>query len=461
MLSTAATTHTPKALPQGRTRTLPPGAGTTCYAEPPRPQNPVQSTLGENELGPDFSKLWLAHSLSVIGIAASNGVFTLIGIQHLSMTPREVTWMIAISGLCAGLFSLPLGPIIERSKKRPILVWSDVGRSVLLGICILLMGTSMLASASLMLVFVLLSILNILFGSSSGAHLRDLLDKSHWPAANSRMESSGWIATAMVTPISGIMITYLGPEIALALNCATYLLSAALIRSLTTPEPPQSDQVDRGGLSSLPKLSELYSGWVYLFQKNGLRVLFVNAMLFGGVYSTSVPLIAFFILDDLELSPWAYGLVIGLPAAAGFLGSWSAQYFMKREQTFPFLKLFGFLRGVWLILIPFAPDSSLTIPYIVIVQFLAMLCCGFFNPLFATHRMHLIDRSYMARVSAAWPISATMVTPFFIVLGGLLATETSTRIGLLTCGFLLLVSGVPLLGMSTSKESLVAAEKNS
>jgi MFS family permease len=54
---------------------------------------------------------------------------------------------------------------------------------------------------------------------------------------------------------------------------------------------------------------------------DGLRRLYFNALVFGGSYLWTVPLVAVLVLSDLGASAFQYGLLLGVPSLGGLLGA--------------------------------------------------------------------------------------------------------------------------------------------
>jgi len=65
-----------------------------------------------------------------------------------------------------------------------------------------------------------------------------------------------------------------------------------------------------------------------------------------------------FMLRDLGLEPWQYGLALGVPGLGGIAGSLCTRPLTKRFGDRSVLLIFGVLRTLWLGLIPLAPPGT-------------------------------------------------------------------------------------------------------
>lgn len=126
-------------------------------------------------------------------------------------------------------------------------------------------------------------------------------------------------------------------------------------------------------------------------------------------------------------SPWGYALALGIPAVGGVIGSSASTCLVRRLGERRVLLLAGVSRTLWMPVIPLSPPGLGGLAIVLGSEFLLMLSAGISNPVFATCRMRLISRDHMARVGAAWPMTAKTVQPLFILAGGLLAELVGVR----------------------------------
>jgi hypothetical protein len=204
-------------------------------------------------------------------------------------------------------------------------------------------------------------------------------------------------------------------------------------------------------------ITDIRSGWTYIFANPTLHRLFWNAMVFGGSLMLTTPLVALLMLRELDFSPWQYGLALGLPSLGGLIGSLCAPRFVTLFSERAVLLGFGTLRTYWLGLLLAAGPNALGLVMIMAAETLLLFCAGVFNPVFTTYRMNCTADDHMARVGTAWSISAKSFQPAFIALGGVIAAATSTRVAIVCAAVTLLASSVLLPWRQTSAD---APERN-
>lgn len=158
----------------------------------------------------------------------------------------------------------------------------------------------------------------------------------------------------------------------------------------------------------------------------------------------SSPLLAVFMLRELGLEPWQYGLALGLPGIGGVLGALCTKRVAARIGEHSVLLTFGLLRSVWMLLLPLAPHGSTGLAVIITSETLLLFSAGVFNPTFATYRMRATADAHMSRVTTAWLVSTRAIQPLFLLAGGALAAATSPRVALGAAGVTLLTSALLL-----------------
>ena len=80
----------------------------------------------------DFMKLWAALSVSLVGTEVTALALPLIAALALGATPLEMGLLAAAGQAPFVLVSLPAGVWVDRVRRRPLLIATDVGAALLL-----------------------------------------------------------------------------------------------------------------------------------------------------------------------------------------------------------------------------------------------------------------------------------------------------------------------------------------
>ncbi len=82
----------------------------------------------------NFLKLWLSETISQFGSQFSGLAIPLTAVLVLKATPLQMGLLFFTGTLPFLLFGLFVGVWVDRHKRRPILVYSNLGRAVILGL---------------------------------------------------------------------------------------------------------------------------------------------------------------------------------------------------------------------------------------------------------------------------------------------------------------------------------------
>ena len=394
----------------------------------------MPSRLGTS-LGPDFRRLWTANAVSATGTAIGYSALPLVAVLVLDVTTFQVSSLAALSAIAGAAIALPSGGFIERRRKRPVMIAADLIRFAALASVPVAAAFGLLTYVQLCVVGVLQAAATIAFQAASGAHLKALVPSEDRAEANSRFESTFWVTMSVGPPIGGALVGLIGATATLVVDAVSFLLSALGVRRIRQPEAEPTPAEQK---------ADVRAGWRYILNHRVLRALFWNSALFGGAVMMTSPLLTVFMLRDLGMAPWQYGVALGVPCLGGVLGARLAPGLTRRYGLHRMLIVFGVLRTPWLLLLPLATPGVDGLVLIVLAETGLLVASGVFNPSFATYRMEATEDGFMARVISSWAITSRSVQPAFMAVGGALAGLVGLRLTLLIAGACCLVSAVIL-----------------
>ncbi|MEW2386612.1 MFS transporter [Micromonospora sp. NPDC047707] len=380
-------------------------------------------------------RLWQAYSISELGSAVGAGALPLIVVLLLDCSALQVSLLAVVSGVASAAVAVPLGPWVEFRPKRPVMIGADVLRFAALASVPAAALLGWLTYGQLCVVAVAQTAGGIVFAAASGAHLRDLVPAEHRVAVYGRFETSQWMAHSAGSPAGGVLVSWLGATASVVVDAGSFLLSAVAVHRLRGPEPPPPVRQAGAG-----RAREAVEGWRYILGHAGLRALLVNAVIFGGGIMAAAPVVAVFMLRDLDLPPWQYGLAFGLPCLGGVLGSLAAGPLVRRYSLRPVLLAAGAARALWMGLIPAAPPGTPGLIVIVIAETLLLFFAGAFNPVFASYRANHTTAERMSRVITASSITSKLTQPVFVLGAGIIVATTDARTAITATAALTLTS---------------------
>ncbi len=394
--------------------------------------------LARRSLGRQFGWLWAAYAVSAYGSGLGFGAFPIIAVLALHASPAEVSALSAVGPAVGALIAVPLAPWVEFRRKRPVMIAMDLTRFAVMMTVPVAYAFGWLSFVQLLFVSAVVAAAKIAFNSASGAYLKTLVKPEDLLVANARFESTNWSSIAVGPPLGGAAIGLFGVVTTVVADALSYLLSALGITAIRgREEAPQRTGEGR------VQVGAVLDGWRHILRDPGLRALWFNNMLVGGLIMATEPLLAVLMLRQLGFPPWQYGLAFAVPCAGGLIGSRLARRVVARYGQHRVFRTVGTLRAIWLIGLAFVRPGVAGLVTVMAVELAIIISMSLYNPVLATYRLERTPRHLIARTLSAWSIGSQASIAVFTALGGLLADLTSPRTAITVAGLLILVN--PLL----------------
>ncbi|WFE99675.1 MFS transporter [Micromonospora sp. WMMD964] len=260
-----------------------------------------------------FGTYWVAQSLSAAGDSFAYLAVPLLVLQATGSVARMglLTAVAGAASVAAGVFG---GVLVDRYDRRTLMIVADLTRLVLYG----LVPLAWLAGPQVWLLFVVLPICEaagMVFQVAAVTAVRNLVDRDRITEANGRLQAT-YAAAAVLGPLlAGVVAARFGPATAVAVNAASFALSAAglwLIRLRPAP-------VDTGPRER--PLVEFLAGARFLWRQPVLRALTVLLSVFIFLTYGFVDVLIYHVTHDLGRSEGTVGTVLGLAALGTVTGA--------------------------------------------------------------------------------------------------------------------------------------------
>jgi MFS family permease len=260
---------------------------------------------------PDFMKLWTGQTISEFGSHITRDGLPLAALLALSATPGQMGALAAIGSLPVLLFGLAAGVWVDRLHRRPIMIAADLGRAALLFTIPVAALTGRLTMGQLYVVSLLAGLLTLIFDVAYRAYLPTLIERRNITEGNAKLALSSSITEIGGPGITGALVQAITAPVAILLDALSFLVSAASVAAIRTPEPPPPAVSERHHA-----LTEISEGLRQVWNQPVLRAFAANttfSSFFGNFYAALYGLYAIRILG---LGPAALGIAV----AAGGLG---------------------------------------------------------------------------------------------------------------------------------------------
>jgi len=368
----------------------------------------------------DFLKLWIGQTISEIGSRVTLVALPLVAVLVLNANPFQMGLLAGIGSLASLVFGLGAGLLVDRLRRRPILIVTDLGRAVVLGSIPVAASFGILSMRQVYVVVATAGILTVLFDVAYQSYLPSLVERDQILEGNSKLAFSSSIAEIAGPGLTGILVQLLTAPIAILLDALSFLVSALTVWLVRKPEPQ---------VVPTPRLhvwEELTAGMRAIAQSPMRRALAGQsgtAGFFGGFFAS---LYVLYVISDLHLSPALLGAVIALGGVGNVIGAAIAPRLMRRAGIGAALIGSLVIMGAASLMIPLAHGSVVTATAFLMLAQVGDVCWPVFNVCELSLRQAITPGEVLGRVNAAMQ----MLNRGLLPIGSLGAAILAEMIGL-------------------------------
>jgi MFS family permease len=262
-----------------------------------------------------FRRLWAAAAVSGFGSYVTIVAVQVLVVERLRGSATDVGLVNGARWLPYLLFGLVAGVLVDRRRRRPVLVAADFARAALLVAIPLLSWAGALSVPALMVVMIAFGTLSLGADAAAQSFVPRVVPPHLTTPANARLDQSDAAAQTAGPAIGGALVSAMGAPVAVLFDAASYLVSAFAIGSIEVAEPAPAQRHDRHFRR------ELAEGLRWVYGHRTLRPLAVwthGWFLFFAMFTT---VLTPFVLRELGLSAFGLGLVLASAGVGALVGS--------------------------------------------------------------------------------------------------------------------------------------------
>ena len=373
----------------------------------------------------DFARLWAATTVSMLGSFVTRTALPFAAILVLGAGAGEVAILRGAelaAGLVVGLFA---GVWVDRLRRRPILIWADLGRALLLGSIPVAFALGGLTLLHLVLVALGAAVLTTFFDAADRAYLPTVIGRDRLIEANSTLTGSSAAAEFVGFGIGGWLIQLLTAPIAIALDALSFIVSALFLRSIRREEPAAPPTVDRE-----PVLREIREGLALTLGDPVLRPLALADAAIAGFWGVFGAVYLVF-ATDLGFPPGVIGLIAAIGGLTSLVGAAVAGRAVRRLGVGRFFIGAAVLVTIGNAFIALAPDAMLVgLACLVAQQILSDSSMTAFDVVSVSIRQATVEDRLLGRVAASYHVLAMAAMLVGTALGGIVAEVVGVRAAL-------------------------------
>ena len=268
---------------------------------------------------PDFLKLWGGQTVSVFGSLVTKVVLPLVAVLTLGASQSQVALLYMADAAPALALGLAAGALVDRARRRPLLIATDVGRALALLAVPLAAALGGLSLGLLYGVTVATSALTVLFDIAYPAYLATLVGEERLVEGNAKLGASLAVAEVAGFGAAGALAQALTAPVAVLVDAATYVVSVVSLSLIRAPEPHPQPAAERPRLGQLAR--EVAEGLRLTWAHPARRAIAGSGAILALCGSLLETALMIFILRDLKISPALMGLSFGVGGVAAFVGA--------------------------------------------------------------------------------------------------------------------------------------------
>jgi MFS family permease len=384
-------------------------------------RNPFDSPLWHNSA---FVRVWSAATISIFGSLVTRIALPLAAILVLGAGAFEVAVLRSLELGATLLVGLVAGAWVDRLRRRPVLIWADLGRAALLASIPVAFAFGVLTFWQLLAVSALGAILTTFFDAADNAYLPTIVERERLVDANAALAASGSASEFMAFGISGFLVQLLTAPLAIAVDALSFVGSALLLGSIRREEGPPPPKADRE-----PVLDEIRDGLRLVIHDPVLRAFAGAQMALSALWGIFGATWFLFVLEELDLGPAVLGVVAGVGGFSSFIGAVVASRATRRWGIGPVAIWAMVLSAIGNAFIPLAPAGLplLAIGCLVMQQLVADSAVTVYDITEVSVRQTLVRDRALGRVASTFQVASGLAQLVATLGAGLLAEVIGLR----------------------------------
>ena len=274
----------------------------------------AQKTPNTHALGREFGKFWLGQSVSMLGNQFTQLALPIAAAVALHATAIEMGFLGAMRFAPAILIGLPAGVWLDRTKRKPVLVVSQLVSAAALATIPAAAVLHALTIGQLYVVAFLAGGAATFQGIAQTAFVPSIVGRDRLVEANSRIQSSLTVANLLGPGVAGAAVQALTAPVAITFDAFSFLVG-----SLTSAWT-RAHETAPSGPGHRP-LAEAIEGQVWLWRQPLVRAITLTIVLNNGGGNVTFAVFILYFVTQVGITPFQLGLIFAIGGVASLLGA--------------------------------------------------------------------------------------------------------------------------------------------
>jgi len=392
----------------------------------------------------DFLRLWAAQSISETGTQIGQLAVPLLAIGALHASATELGFLSSARMLPFLLLSLPAGALLDRMRRLPVLVVSDVCRALLMAAVAVACVLGVLTLAQLYAAVLLVGVFTVAFDVSYQSYLPTLVRRESLADANAKLTASSSVAEMAGPAAAGVLVGVVGAAATVLLDALSFLASGLLCRAIRLQEPaPEAG----GAVEGRSLRREIGEGLGFVLRRPVLRAVAASASLINLGSSMLMVLLTLYMVRTLGYSTTLVGVVFAVGGVGLVVGTLVTSRLIERLGYGRSIVGGVVLCGVGMAVLPVASPGT-AFGFLAGGQFLFGFGVPLFNIAQVTLRQFITPARLQGRMNASMRFVIWSTIAVGGPLAGFLAEAAGTRAAIAVGAAVGALSWLPLVGSS-------------
>jgi MFS family permease len=374
-------------------------------------------------------RLWSAQAISAFGSRITRTALPIIAVNTLGEPSAIVALLSSVYLVPGVILALFAGGVVDRSRKRRILVAADLFRAVAVASITVAWALGALSIWHLIVVGASVGAASALFTIADVAYLPTLVDKRQLAEGNAKLEATEAVAEVTGPASAGLLIGALGAPLAVAIDAASYLWSALRLGAIRAVESSAALQVPAHAESSTwQSTRDLRDGMRVIFGHPLVRPVVITLVVWSILGGFFTALYTLFCLRTLQLDEVTFGIIIAMGGVGSLFGALISRRMVTALGLGRTLIISATISVAGALLIPLARGPHI---YVLLCLGAHQLISDCFAVAFivqaVTPRQTVLPRHMLGRANAAVHVCTAGMLPVAALVAGGLAELFSVR----------------------------------
>lgn len=295
------------------------------------PRTPTPSRLGLLR-DPDFGRLSAATALGQLGDRVIFLALPLVAIVSLHADEFQVGLLTAATTAGSLLVGLPAGAWVDRMRKRPVMISTDLARALVLATVPMAWWAGLLTIWWLYAVALAHGVLTVFFDVAYVSYLPHLVGRRNLVEGNAKLSAIRSVTSISGPGVAGPLVGWAGAPATLLVSSAGMALSGLLAMGIRKPEQkPEQGPESESGPSARPQLGrDIREGLRFVIRHPALRAIMVGDAIFNLFLVMYQTMLLVFLERDMGLGSFGIGVVLSGMGCGALLGALMATRLSNR-----------------------------------------------------------------------------------------------------------------------------------